>query len=130
MQIARDGDVSVTLDESLADLARRAVDAVLPGVTLAMERAIGELLVAARASWPVKTGRSRDGLTQVTVITPGSSVRVAIETHVPYTFFIKPKSLHGANTAWQRWVRGPVTGARKQISVDVGPVIVAALRGT
>lgn len=125
--ILRDGDVTVTLDEDLADLARRAVDAVLPGVTRAMGRAIGEILVAARASWPVKTGRSRDGLAQVTAITT-DSVRVAIETRVPYTFFIKPQSLHGASTAWQRWVRGPVTAARKDLEGELGPVIVAALR--
>jgi hypothetical protein len=123
-----DGDVTVTLDDDLERLARRCVDAVLPSVTDAMEEKVDHRVAAAKMPWPVVTGRSSEGLHRVTTLTLGSGVRVSVDTSVPYTFYIRPKSLHGAQTAWNRWVRGPMVVDRADLARTLGPVIVNALR--
>jgi hypothetical protein len=123
----RDGNVVVALDGDLERWAREATDQALPGVLVAMEAKIGQTLAEAVAVWPVRTGRSKEGLKLYSEIGT-SEVRVQIRTAVPYTYYIKPKSLHGATTAWQRWVRGPITRDRKILGELLGPVIVDAIQ--
>lgn len=124
----RDGDVTVTLSDDLEVLARRAVDAITRGGTAAVESKVAGVLAAAQSQWPVVTGRSKGGLDDRTTVTLGSGVRVSIDTSVGYTFYIRPRSLHGATTAWQRWIRGPMYAARKALESEIGPVIGDALK--
>jgi hypothetical protein len=125
---AREGNVSVKMSGTLADIARRAVEKVLPGVLARLEaeaRAVGE---QARADWPVRTGVSRAGLEVRTVIDLGrSEVRAEIANEVPYAPFIRPLALYGTTTAWAAYVRVPRVKIQKRLAKELGPTIVAAL---
>lgn len=124
----RDGDVTVTLDDGLERLARAALDEVIPGVVRRMESDVGGILDDAASEWPIETGRSRAGLArQTTLLLGGEGVEVLIADPVPYVPFIKPRKLHGATTAWQRYVRGPMAALHRELTITLGPVIVDAL---
>lgn len=131
----RDGDVTVSLDGDLDRWARDAVDACLPGVLDLCERAIDETLEDAKFDWPVKTGRSRAALHRASVIALGDGVEVQIRSQgVPYAFYIKPRVLHGADTAWNRYVKKPVRAVAEKLAERLAPVIAegvaAAGRGS
>lgn len=125
----RDGNVTVTLDDGLSDLVAAAIDRALPGVRARMVADSAEILDFAVDEWPVKTGRSRAGLELVQELDLGrSSFAVRARNDVDYAIFVKPAKWHGATTAWQRLVRGPMTSLHKELTETLGPVIVAALR--
>ena len=125
----RDGNVTVTIDDALEDLVAAAIDRALPGVRARMTADTTELLEHAEGEWPVKTGRSRAGLEQVEELDIGrSSFTTRIRNDVPYAIFVVPAKWHGATTAWQRLVRGPMASLHKEFTEILGPVIVEGLR--
>jgi hypothetical protein len=125
----REGNVTVKLSDDLEVLARRALEEVAPGVMRALEEEAERVRNDAYRAWPVRTGVSREGLRAVTEITLDGDVRAAVRNDVDYAPYIRPLSLHGATTAWQRWVRAPMTEAHKRLVRELGPIIIAALRG-
>jgi hypothetical protein len=125
----RDGNVTATVSDDLERLIRLSVENVLPGVLAEMEREVAPVLAAARAAWPVETGKSRDGLVQVTTLDTGKSeVSVGIRDDVPYAIFVKPSK--AKSTSWQTLVRGPMGEVQKRVAVTLGPAILRALRAT
>lgn len=126
---ARAGDVTVTLSDELETLVRATIERALPGVLDRMERDTGELLDHARGDWPVKTGQSRNGLEQHTRVDAEiTEISVEIRNDVPYAIYVRPAKWHGATTAWQRLVRGPVGSLHAELTRELGPLIVEALR--
>lgn len=126
---ARDGNVTVELDDGLEDLARAAIEKVMPGVLARIETDVLSLVEFAYDEWPVKTGESRGGLERNTVLDMGrSEIRGEIRNDVPYAIYVRPAAWHGATTAWQRLVRGPMGSLHKELTDELGPVIVEALR--
>ena len=126
---ARDGNVTVTLDDTLERLVRAAAEKVLPGVLKVMEAGVSEVLDEAHDDWPVKTGRSRAGLQRSTELDLGrSAITVRARNDVPYAIYVKPAAWHGATTAWQRLVRSPMGALHKEFVEQLGPVIVEQLR--
>lgn len=122
-----EGGVTVTLSGDLEEFALRAVDLCLPGIRQKMEAEVANIIEEAREEWPIVTGQSRDGLTRVTQI--GTTyVRVLVLNDVVHAKFVRPKKWYGADTAWQRLVRGPVSVLHKRLAIELGPEITAALR--
>jgi hypothetical protein len=125
----RQGGVTVTLDSGLEKLARTAIEESLPGGLALMEREAAEVADFAYDEWPVESGKSRAGLEMRTVIDVGrSTATVEIRNDVEYAPYIKPKVWHGAYTAWQKLVRGPMTALRKELIDKLGPQIVESIR--
>lgn len=122
-----EGGVTVTLSGALEDFALRAVDQALPGIRKRLEREVVGLAEEAREEWPVRTGVSRDGLLVVTEI-GGDYLKILVVNDVAYAKYIRPKKIYGADTAWQRWVRGPMTVLHKRMAIELGPEIVEAIR--
>jgi hypothetical protein len=127
---AKQGNVSVRMSDALSVIARRAVDRVMPGVLARIEAETRALADQARNDWPVKTGTSKAGLEERTVVDVGrSEVRGEIRNPVAYAHMIKPLELYGTTTAWAAYVRGPMVKLQKRLATELGPVIVAALTG-
>lgn len=123
MLVVRDGDVTVTLSDDLEVLARRALEVAAPTLR-AIETRLAADLDAAQAAWPVRSGASRAGLHLETAIVLDSGARVAIRGSVPYTGWVRPAALHGATTAWARYVAAPVRAAHRELTETLGPTIV------
>lgn len=122
-----DGNVTVTLSDALDNLVEAAEDDVPGAVLEALQVTVGEVHDDALRGWPVVTGRSRAGLVTVSE-TDGNTISVAERNDVPYAPFIVPKAYHGATTAWQRLVRGPIYARRTRVLEVLGVNIVRALR--
>jgi hypothetical protein len=128
----RDGKVTVSVDGDLERLARVAVDQALPGVREVMLREVKTIWAEALDEWPVETGKSRRGLKVVDEIDIGRSayvVRIIADANhnAPYTIYVKPAKWHGATTAWQRLIRGPMFVLHRELAEDIGAAIVAGV---
>jgi len=126
----REGDVTVTVDDGL----RRWVESLLEetgGVVYErIERDVRAIFDEAVARWPVKTGRSRDGLRTAVLLDRGAArVEGQILALVPYSVYIKSVKggLQGKN-AWQSLVRGPMTLLKRRLLAELGDVIVGGGR--
>ncbi len=127
----REGNVTVTLDEGLARWVEQVLHDTERAVVDHIEREVEKVYQAARADWPVRTGRSRDGLrTALTFDRTRGRVEGSILALVPYTVYIKPRKLRGKTTAWQAYARGPITALKKRLLLELGPVIVSGNRGS
>jgi hypothetical protein len=127
----REGNVTVTLDEGLARWVEQVLQDTERAVVDHMEREVEKVYEAARADWPVRTGRSRDGLrTALTFDRTRGRVEGSILALVPYSVYIKPRKLRGKTTAWQQYARGPMTKLKKRLVLELGDVIIAGNRGS
>jgi hypothetical protein len=124
-----EGGVTFSVDSGVEDLVRRAIEQASPGVVAAVEKEVRLVAEDARDQWPVKTGRSKAGLTLTTIVST-DDVRARIYDDVPYVFYIRPTDLGGKKTAWNTYVQIPMRTAAKHLAEDIlGPAIVAAIRG-
>lgn len=127
----REGNVTVTLDEGLARWVEQVLQDTERAVVAHIEREVEKVYEAARAEWPVRTGRSRDGLrTALTFDRTRGRVEGSILALVPYSVYIKPRKLRGKTTAWQAYARGPMTKLKKRLVLELGDVIIAGNRGS
>jgi hypothetical protein len=134
--IARDGGVTVTLDDGLEKLVKATIDAALPGVREKMLAESVTLIDDAQAEWPVGDDgppHSRDGLALREELDLGRSsyaVRIVgnVNGDTPYTVYVRPKAWHGATTAWARLCRSPMTKLHKELVKTLGPIITAAIK--
>lgn len=125
-----DGGAYALLDDELEAFVRRAIEASSEGVLDTVTKAGVALADDARDQWPVKTGVSKAGLElAIKVDLKGLRVIAEVRNDVPYAIYIKPKVLHGASTAWQRYVRGPAKVAQKNLEADLVDAIIARVRG-
>lgn len=128
--VIREKNVTVTVSDTFERIARAAAQDVAPGVLDTMERELGAVLDDARASWPVRTGVSREGLALETALDRDlTQVSVKIRNDVPYAVYVRPAALYGATTAWERFVRKPARKAVQGLIKILGPRITGALRG-
>lgn len=131
--VARDGNVTVTLDDGLQKLVKAAIDKALPGVRQVMGSEAATILDEAQSEWPVQSGNSRDGLALREELDLGRSsyaIRIVANANgrAPYTVYVRPRAWHGATTAWARLVRGPMVKLHKELVDTLGPQITAAIR--
>ena len=120
----REGSVTVTVDDELAALVERLLEETAPGVRDRIESEVEAVYRAAVSAWPVKTGRSRDGLrTAITLDRSQGRIEGAVLALVGYSVYIKPRKLR-KGTAWQTYVRGPMTDLKRRLLAELGDVIV------
>lgn len=122
----REGSVTVTVDGEVA----RWVDAVLRSagrdVLGAIEVEVNNVHRVAVDRWPVRSGRSRDGLrTALTLDRTRGRIEGAVLALVPYSIYVKSyKGGLQGKSAWQVLVRGPMNLAKKRLTASLGDVIV------
>jgi hypothetical protein len=127
--VVRSGPVTVALGGEAEALARAAAERLYPAILGRIELEVDAIVADARDAWPIKTGTSRAGLARETRIDPSAeTISVHLVNDVPYAIFVRPKKWHGATTAWQRLVRGPVGSLRLRLRRELGPAILEVLR--
>lgn len=125
----REGNVTVTVGDELQRWVDELIRSTAHEVLGAIELEVDRVYRAAVSDWPVKTGRSRAGLrTALTLDRTQARVEGSVLALVPYSVYIKPRKLRGRTTAWQEYVRGPMTAARKRLVAQLGDVIVTGGR--
>ncbi len=125
------GAVSVTLDNGFEELIRLALDKTIPGIVAKMEQVADSLEENARSKWPVRTGKSRDGLRSEVRVAPGfTSVRARLVNDVPYARFIKsPRVRTGTGSAYVELMRRPTEAAAVALAEELKPIIESTLSG-
>lgn len=126
----REGGVTVTVDEGIARWVETVLRSAGDSTYERIEAGIGDVYRAAITRWPVRTGRSRDGLrSAVTLDRTAGRVEGSILALVPYSVYVKSakNGLKGKN-AWQELARRPVGELKKRLLAELGDVIVAGGR--
>jgi hypothetical protein len=122
------GGVRVVMDDTLDQLYRRAIERVAPGVLRRIEDATADVYASARAAWPVKTGRSRDGLEHHVTVSPDqTSVRGSITNPVKYARYIKAKKLDG-KSAFVELLRKPLRARAADLAEVLAMEAVTGLK--
>ena len=122
------GSITIEMDETMDRLVRRAIDQAAPGVLERVEADSRAVYTDAHKRWPVVTGRSRAGLTHE-VIVSDTEVRGRVSNPVDYAFYVRPKKLYGASTAWSAWVQQPMRKAANKLAKELGPLVRRLLGG-
>jgi hypothetical protein len=130
------GNTSIVMDDTTANLVRRVVDDVAPGVMEALEREAEGLYQQAYAKWPVgpvkpeRNGvHSRDTLGYDVQIDPGLTViRARVYCTAEWARYIKPKGM-GGKSAFVEFLRKPVRLRAKILAKELGPIIRKLLEG-
>jgi len=154
----RDGNAEVELDGALDALADALMSGA-PGVVVrAMEAEAEAILADALATWPVKSGKSRDGF-QIRTRFDERGVEVALINTAPHAYKIKfskyteAELKAGATTArqraflrrrhgqgapadgltmrsvWSERIRKPATRSEKKLAEDIGPQLTDLANG-
>ena len=121
--------VTVDWGDDLEQIARRALENVVPGCITVLEREVDSVLRDARAAWPVLTGTSRDGLRSAITIRPDGTIRGSVLNSVDYAVYVKARRLGGSGSAVVQLLRRPITEAAQRVATDLGPAITRALEG-
>jgi hypothetical protein len=122
------GGLRVTMSDELDQLYRRAIERVAPGVLRRIEDATADVFNAARAEWPVKTGRSRDALEHHVTVSPDqTSVRGSITNPVKYARYIRAKKLDG-KSAFVELLRKPLRARAADLAEVLATEAVTGLK--
>lgn len=123
------GGTRITMDDTLDRIYRRAIERVAPGLLTRVELAIAEVYDEARQQWPVRTGRSRDGLQRhVTIAPDGARIVGSITNDVDYSRFIKARKL-GGRSAFVELLRKPLRRRADELSTVLARQAASSLRG-
>lgn len=112
--------VTFTIDDAFDRVAERFHSAVPAAVSRPVVDGALEILAKAKASWPVRTGRSKAGL--VLQGTVGSRTEVTILDPVGYTL-----DIHGGDT-WRSLVLLPMRALAVRTAAATGKRVVHALK--
>lgn len=102
------GTMQLTMDDTLSDIMRRAIEKVRPGLVARLEREGDEVLADALVEWPRVSGRSADSLKRVTRLVGRDVVKVSIVSDVDYVVYIKPKKWYANRSAVVELLRKPI----------------------
>tara|TARA_R110000796_G_scaffold3882_1_gene14847 strand:+ start:140 stop:535 length:396 start_codon:yes stop_codon:yes gene_type:complete len=100
------GAASITMDDTMDKIFRRAVENVQPGVVKILESEIATLGAHADGKWPVKTGKSKALLAYGVRLLGMDHIEAFIANSADYAFYIKGKNL-GGKSAFQTLLRKP-----------------------
>lgn len=122
----------VEMDDTILRLATDAIDEIVPGVRDYLQDAVYQIRINAQDEWPVKTGRSRASLSDVTQINSDSIQGIIEIEECEYTHYVRPRKLWGTTTAWQIWVKTPMKEANREMLEDpkLRDVIIDAMART
>ena len=122
--------ITIDFDDGLDRMARRIVDRVPAEVRLELERGVHEIGRNARASWPVKTGRSRDafrwGVTGSREQPEAYVTNDATADGDAYADDVRLKG--GGRLLWAELVRAPMFRLADQVAGRVGPMVARIAR--
>lgn len=115
-------------DSKLIAMVERVIRESAKSVIGPMEDTANKIVSDAKEMWPVKTGKSKAGLTVITRLS-GTAVEVVITDPVPYTYLIKGLTTSGKNT-WNELIAKPSKKAGKQLGNELSSELIAlAKRG-
>jgi len=154
----RDGDVEIELDGALEGMADQILQGAPGIVSRAMEAEADAIKAEALATWPVRSGKSRDAFRVTTRLDPDGVV-VVLENTAPYAYkikfskytsaelksagttaaqrdYLKKKYGEGAPTdaltmrsVWGERVRKPARRSEKKLAEELEPELVALANG-
>lgn len=130
------GSMSVVVDDGTADLVRKAVEKVAPGLVRMIEDEMRQLHDAAKADWPVGPDKaernnehSRDKLGYEVQIDPsGDTIRGRVFNTAWWAKFIRPRG-HRGKKAQIVFLRKPLLSRQRTIVDKMGPLVKAGLEG-
>jgi hypothetical protein len=110
---------------------RRALDDVAPGVLDRLEATVTRVVDDARSRWPVRTGRSRDGLEAHVTIAPGqTSIRGTVANAVDYAVYVRSGQRGlGGKSAVVELLRKPLRAAARELAVELADTVSTTLAG-
>lgn len=127
IQIGR-GSMSVTLDDGMDRFVRAALERSAPATLRVLEREGEQLFDDAYARWPVKSGRSRAGLTWGLRLPDANTVEVFLSNSVEYVYYIR--TLYpGGQHVWTDLVVKPTRKAARKIAEELAEEIANAIAG-
>ena len=124
----KDGSITIDMSDTLADMARRAVQRTQPGVLEAMEREVEAARRDVVRDWPVKTGRSSRAFKVETLFSP-NDVTVRLINTIDYAPFVRPKEFFGVATGFVRIVRPRMRAAADTLIEELGPLLTQTITG-
>jgi hypothetical protein len=122
----KEGGVTVTVDGDIREAIERIIDETGGVVLERIETDVNRVHAVAVKRWPVKSGRSRDGLkTAYTFDRSQSRIEGGVLALVPYAVYIKTwrNGLRGAHV-WTVLVRKPIVNVKKRLRQELGDVIL------
>ena len=124
------GAIRLDMDDTLERMMRAAAERVAPGVLDRIDTAVTRIEAEATRRWPVKTGKSRDGLASHTIITPdGDHIRGTVMNDVFYARYVKSfkNSLNG-KSAMVTLLMKPIQAEAKLLAEDLGKIATKAIK--
>ncbi len=118
------GGTTVELSDDLARWVDEWTRNLAPTTREVMDREIGRVHAEARASWPVKTGRSRDALEYVIVVESPDMIRATLINTAPYAKWIVSLKLPGNGSAFVELMRKPM----KKVLDPIADALAADIR--
>ena len=100
------GAASITMDDTMDKIFRRAVENTQPGLIKILESEITKLGENAAAKWPVKTGYSKALITSGVRLRGMQALEAFLANSAEYAFYIKGDNL-GGKSAYQTLIRKP-----------------------
>jgi len=123
------GSLSLVLDDQTAELVRRAVDEVAPGVLGKVEDAMRQVYGEAFAAWPVGPERrdrngvhSRDRLGYEVRVDVDGTIRGRVFCTASWARYIKPKGL-GGKSAFVWLLRRPFKRVVAPLNTELMDII-------
>lgn len=120
------GTTSVELSDDLSGLVESVLDRVVPGVREAFDRETTAIYEEARRRWPVKTGRSREGLVhgiRIRTLGDGDVIEGFVGNTVDYARYIRTSAASGSDAPHPMTdlLRRPMLQASERMIATLGP---------
>ncbi len=100
------GIASVTMDDTMDQIFRRAIDNAQPGLLPILEAEIGKLYASAFSQWPVKTGISKAALDSSVRFIGSDKIEAVLFNTADHSLYIRGNNL-GKKSAYQELIRKP-----------------------
>jgi hypothetical protein len=116
------------MDDTLDQIVRRAINNAQPGLLPILEAEISKLHSNARASWPVKTGTSRDALDSGVRLVANNMLEAFLVNTADHSPYIRGKKL-GGKSPYQELIRKPGIKLAPKLADMLGDKLARTLTG-
>lgn len=107
------GDVTLRMDDTLERMVDQVLDGMIPSTRRALEEHTSDLLEAAQAAWPVKSGYSRSQLERGFTVRRDAVVAFITNT-ADYAWHVKGRRQGGKRT-WTELISKPARKRRAEL---------------
>lgn len=121
------GKAQITVDAHLNTLLSKMLDAAAPVTKAVLTRETEAIFDAAEQAWPVKTGRSKEGLTTGIRFVNTSTIEGFIADAVPYVYYIKGRKQGGKST-WVTLVTKPFKAATPAVCQQLASELIKKVK--